>query len=309
MIMGQDGMGQDSSDSFMDIKEMNMKEIEFLLLCLIDSSNSDSRRMILQRLLEIIPAGHHPLIYTESVNDPAVRLVLREHHTDFLNDVKLRFDLKQLIQGRGTDIDLESGAFLISRLGDERQITPEDFRHKLDLLARPLKNILGDGRVREHREIVDIFRNYLFTECGFHGNTENYYDPRNSFITEVLRTKTGIPVSLSVLCLLLGRRLNLPLEGINLPGHFIIRYFADDYSMYMDPFNDGNLLTEEDCLNFLTRQSLDPSPEYLARATSATIMKRMYRNLINFYSSNGDSDMEKKLRQHFSILENSSIHS
>ncbi len=284
-----------------------MKEIEFLLVCLTDADNHESRRLILQRVLEMIPFGHHPLLYTENVADPGVRMVLRERYSSLLNDIKLRYDLKKMItQGKG-DIDMEMGAFLISRLGDERGITPEDFRYNLDVLARPLKSELAS--IRDHEEKIEAFCRYLFQDQGFNGNTENYYDPRNSYVTEILETKSGIPVSLAVLCLLLARRLKLPLVGINLPGHFILKYSAEDYSIYIDPFNEGNLLTEEDCRNFLSRQGLEPAPEYLSRATPLVIMKRMYRNLINFYSTNGDTVTEKKLRQHFSILESASIRS
>lgn len=284
-----------------------MKEIEFLLVCLTDADNHESRRLILQRVLEMIPFGHHPLLYTENVTDPGVRMVLRERYSSLLNDIKLRYDLKKLItQGKG-DIDMEMGAFLISRLGDNRAITPEDFRYNLDVLVRPLKTELAS--VRDHEERIEVFCRYLFQDQGFNGNTENYYDPRNSYVTEILESKSGIPVSLAVLCLLLARRLKMPLVGVNLPGHFILKYSAEDYSIYIDPFNEGNLLTEEDCRNFLSRQGLEPAPEYLSRATPLVIMKRMYRNLINFYSTNGDTVTEKKLRQHFSILESASIRS
>ena len=283
-----------------------MKEIEFLLVCLADSSDQDSRRLVVQRLLEHLPLGRHPFLYAERMSDPAARLIVRERYLELLNDIKLRHDLKKFLHQRPGP-DLELGSFLVSRLGRDRAITLEGFRARLDLLAAPLKEVLEV--TPDHQEKVDIFCHYLFQEHRFRGNTENYYDPQNSFLTAILDSKTGIPVTLSVLCLLLARRLGLPLEGVNLPGHFIVKYAADDYLMYIDPFNEGNQLTEQDCLNFLSRQGLEPTGNYLAPATPLVIIKRMYRNLINYHSRNGESSMERKLRQHFTLLESASIRS
>ena len=285
------------------------QEIEFLLSCLVDTEGPDSRAVVLERLLFLIPFGHHPSLYVEQLNDPGVRLILREQYLRFLNELKLRHDLKKLMEDPRLDVDLERGAFLISRLGEDMEITPEQFRDALDEIADPLRETLAAIPAQDHEERIAAFRQFLFVEQRFSGNTDNYYDPQNSFLTHVLERRMGIPVSLSVLCMLIGQRVDLPLYGVNLPGHFILKYSADDYVIYLDPFNDGNLLSENDCLNFLVRQGLEPSSVYLARTSSLTILKRMYRNLINYHSACGNVRMEKILRQHFSILENHSIRS
>ncbi len=280
--------------------------IEVVLRCLVDTSKPELRQMVLQRLLNLMPFGYHPMIYIENVSDPACRIQLREQYGSFLNETKLRHDLKRIIQRNSGDIDLEMGAFLISRLGLDDYTTPEEFRRDLDHLAGPLRDTLACIPENNHRLKLDAFRKYVFGDLGFHGNTAQYGDPRNSFITEVIKSRTGIPISLSVLCLLLAARVHLPLSGVNMPGHFILKYSADEFSIFMDPFNDGNLLTDQDCFQILTRQGLEPSAGYLSRASSMTIVKRMYRNLINYHSRAGNTRMEKILRQHFSILENSS---
>ena len=86
---------------------------------------------------------------------------------------------------------------------------------------------------------IDLFREYLFREKSFKGNTEDYYNPENSYLTSVLDSGKGIPVSLSVLAILVARRVDLPLEGVNLPGHFIVRYDSPDLRLFLDPFNEG----------------------------------------------------------------------
>lgn len=268
----------------------------------MDTKSLDSRKFILKRLLRLIPMGHHPLLYIEQMDDPSMRMLLREKYSRNLNELKLVYDVKRALKkGRG-DMDLETGAFLLSRIGDRYNITPESFAERLDNLASPIRDRFLEIDENDHGGRLEAFRSYIFDELGFRGNTDNYYDPENSYLTRVLDTRTGIPVSLSVLVLLLAKRLNLPIRGVNLPGHFLIKYTAPGFSAFMDPFNAGSLLTEEECFQFLTWQGLDPSPGYLAPSGSLAIIKRMYRNLINYHSSRGDVRMEKILRHHFSLL-------
>ncbi len=284
-----------------------LQELEFLLICLLDTEEPDARNTVLERLLALLPFGEHPARAIEGVRDPAARAALRTRYLRALNEAKLRRDLEGLVESCQGDIDLEAGAFLISRLCDDIDMNFQAFQRELDIMARALRSRLDAASFEDSAIQLETFRSYVFEEQGFRGNTENYYDPENSYLTAVLRRRTGIPVSLSVLCLLLARRVGFPLSGVNLPGHFILKYQRGDYVMYMDAFNEGNLLTESDCLNFLTRQGLDASINYLTRANALTILKRMYRNLINYHSATGNARAEKTLRQHFSILENCSI--
>ena len=279
----------------------NIQEITMLFTFLVDTKSLESRKFILKRLLQLIPAGHHPVLYIEKVDDPHLRMLLREKYSRNLNELKLVYDVKRALKAGKGDIDLETGAFLLSRLGDRYSITPDEFASRLNAIAFPLRARLEQGS-GDHGEKLETLRQYLFEELGFRGNTDNYYDPENSYLTRVLETRKGIPVSLSVLVLLIASRLDLPIRGVNLPGHFLLRYQADGFSAFLDPFNGGSLLSEEECLQFLTWQGLEPSPAYLTPSGSLAIVKRMYRNLINYYSSRGEVRMEKVLRHHFSLL-------
>ncbi|HRY30716.1 MAG TPA: transglutaminase-like domain-containing protein, partial [Elusimicrobiota bacterium] len=93
----------------------------------------------------------------------------------------------------------------------------------------------------------------LFKEEKFRGNEEEYYDPRNSFLNEVLDRKTGIPITLSLLAMEVGRRAGLPLAGVGLPGHFIVTYLSPSRSFWIDPFDQGRLLSERDCEQMVKR--------------------------------------------------------
>ncbi|MCB1318988.1 MAG: transglutaminase family protein [Leptospiraceae bacterium] len=296
-------------------ESIRQKKIEFLLTCLAESETTanavESERIIREHLLALLPFGRHPAFYMESIPDAAIRLRLREHHIDSLNEWKLRHDWNALIHrsNEDRDVDLESGAFLIARLGPRVDIDFCAFTEALDAMAAWLRSRLQAIPEDAHSDRLDAFRRFFYEEEGFNGNTTNYYDPANSYLTAVLETRKGIPVSLSVLALLLARRVDFPLSGVNLPGHFIIKYRAPGLQIYLDPFNEGSYLTEEDCLNFLTRQGLEASALYLSRCSSVSILKRMYRNLINYHSGAGDTAREKLLREHLALLEGCSIRS
>ncbi|MCB1170525.1 MAG: transglutaminase family protein [Leptospiraceae bacterium] len=275
------------------------REIGLLLTCFAETRETEPRKVLLDHIVQAIPFGAHPQVFIDGLTDPAVRLMLREIHGELLNRRKLAYDLTQSMEsGR---LDLETGVFLISRLGPQRDLTLEDFRAALDELAEPLIQRLEE--VSDPMDRIDLFREYLFREKAFRGNTEDYYDPENSYLTSVLKSGKGIPVSLSVLAILVARRAGLPVEGVNLPGHFIIKYDTPDLKLFLDPFNEGNYLTEEECFHFLIRQGIQPDNSYLGATSTATILKRMYRNLINYFSSTKNRTLEKTLREHFAILE------
>lgn len=186
--------------------------------------------------------------------------------------------------------DLETGAFLLAQT-QYPLLSIESYQRQIDQWASELRTsvIVGDAR-----QTVEVINAHLFQKLGFHGNTENYYDPDNSFLHRVLDRRLGIPISLSVLYLLLGRRLALPLAGVGMPGHFIIKW-EDDHDasdeFYIDPFNQGRILTAEDCADFLKRSGFGFSPQMLATVTSRHILARMCNNLVGVYRQADNSEM------------------
>ncbi len=127
---------------------------------------------------------------------------------------------------------------------------------------------------------------YLFEELKFHGNAEDYYNPHNSFLDKVLDLKTGIPISLSVVYLEVGWRLGLPLYGIGLPGHFIVGYGAVEELIYLDVFNQGQILSEDDCLDLCQMphdQRFAFRQAYLTPVVKRAILFRMLLNLKQIY--------------------------
>jgi len=133
---------------------------------------------------------------------------------------------------------------------------------------------------------VEAANQYLFGELGFTGNAGNYYDPRNSCLNEVLTERTGIPITLAVVYLEIGRRLAQPVYGIGLPGHFMVQYRAADFAAFIDVFHGGQLLSMDECFE-LARQAagvpLSDDPRMLAPVGKRQILIRMLRNLRGAY--------------------------
>lgn len=286
-------------------RSIRYKEVEFLLSCLVEAQTRQSRQIVLERLIPALPIGHHPIKFIENHSDPMIRHQLRINHAVYLNEIKLRVDIKRHIR-LSRDPDLEMGAFLISRLSGDVDWTPESFKISLDSFIKPFfRNLQNDWNPVEK---LNHFIEFVFQEQLLGPDKKNYYNPENSYLTHVLKSRKGIPVSLGVICILLAKRTGLKLDGINMPGHFLLRYFNGSGSkIFIDPYNSGYQLSEEECLLFLEKQHIKPSADYLEPADTVSIMKRMYRNLISFYSTSGESRKEKILRQHFAILENGSI--
>jgi regulator of sirC expression with transglutaminase-like and TPR domain len=150
------------------------------------------------------------------------------------------------------------------------------------------------GRLQRHEGApasarVATLNAYLYEELGFSGNRDHYDDPRNSFLNEVLDRRLGIPISLAVVYLEIGRRAGLRLEGVNFPGHFLVRAPAgagDMEDLIVDPFHAGALLSEVDCRHLL-RQHVGEEAAFdhglLATATRQHIVVRMLVNLKRLY--------------------------
>jgi regulator of sirC expression with transglutaminase-like and TPR domain len=126
----------------------------------------------------------------------------------------------------------------------------------------------------------------LFNEMNFTGNIENYYDPRNSFLNDVMDRRTGIPITLSVIYLEMAWALGLSAAGVGFPGHFLVRVIDDEKPIYVDPFHKGNIMTAEECAEFLnkiTEGELEFDKKFLSAVNKKEIIIRMLRNLKRIY--------------------------
>ena len=157
-----------------------------------------------------------------------------------------------------------------------------------EALDRVARSAGADGPVHAR---VDAINGLLYGERGFRGNRDHYSDVRNSCLNQVLDLKTGIPITLAVVYMEVARRAGLRTDGINFPGHFLVRAYQDADAadgLVVDPYHDGTILTEQDCRELLTRHGDEVSytPDLLAAATRRQVLVRMLVNLKRLYVKN-----------------------
>lgn len=189
--------------------------------------------------------------------------------------------LQQLAQDPDAPLDPAEIALRLAR-DEYPHLDVEGYLSELDSMARDMKPYLrGDLDVQVH----GLCR-YLFHEMGFHGNTQDYYDSKNSYLNDVLDRRTGLPIALSIVAMAVGRRAGMDVHGVGLPGHFIAKAVGGGRVIYFDPFHGGRRLTPEECgqlVEQVTGKPFRATPEALAAAPLGWIIVRMLTNLKGVY--------------------------
>jgi regulator of sirC expression with transglutaminase-like and TPR domain len=201
------------------------------------------------------------------------------------------------------DFPLDYAALLIGAWDyPERDV--DTYREQLDSIAgfAAPEVTRANGGIGRARAISDC----LFERLGFCGNTDDYYDPRNSFLADVLDRRTGIPISLSVLYLEVARRVGVLAQGVNFPGHFLVRVAIEDAWLFLDPFTGGRALTPAD-LEALLKKTTTPDavlePGVIAAASKRQILSRMLVNLAGIYGRQGDLVRSLDVLERLAVLE------
>jgi regulator of sirC expression with transglutaminase-like and TPR domain len=192
----------------------------------------------------------------------------------------------------GPRCNLARGALEIACLGHP-DLSPDGSLATLDALAQCVAPRLTAAMPPE--EQASVLSTYLFDEAGFHGNTDAYYDPRNSFLNDVLERRTGIPISLAVVLIEVATRVDLRVEGVGFPGHFLTRVHTAAGYLLLDPFSGGRPVDEGDLLALLRTASggRTPAPTripagFLEATPTVAILARMLRNLLHIYIEKRD---------------------
>ena len=177
-------------------------------------------------------------------------------------------------------IPLDEAALLIAAHGcADRSLDLDIERARLDALAASCPAPTRDALVA-----------HLFADLGFAGDQRDYYDPRNSYLDEVLTRRRGIPITLSVLAMTVGQRLAVPLAGVGMPGHFLVRDEAEP-DVFVDPYHGGAVLDRADCATLFHRvhgPGASFSDAFLEPVGTLEIVARMLANLRNAFVSRGD---------------------
>ena len=240
-----------------------------------------------------------PLLLEAEIEQPEMARRI-ERVLDEIRGGRLEHEFRELVDTSDERVDLERGAFLIARYGHSN-LDVDTYAAQLDGLAHEVRDRIGLRVSGE--EAVKTLNRYLFSEQGFRGNTKNYYEADNSYLNRVLDRRTGIPISLSTLYLLIGWRLGLPIHGVGMPGHFLVKYDSDRYKIFVDCFNGGALLTERECARFLMQAGYGFEERYLQKSTVRAILVRTMKNLIAIYSKTEDPIKAARLTRFIEVLE------
>lgn len=182
-------------------------------------------------------------------------------------------------------ISLSSASLLLAKHVEYPNLVVDDYLRKIAQMAAEIEFRIASTN-RDPRSSIDAINNYLFVEQGFHGNEDHYYDPRNSFLNDVIDRKTGIPITISTLYIELAGMVGLPLGGVCFPGHFIVKYSGTGDEILIDPFNKGRILSEKDCQNILDRMygsRVRLRRDMIATCSKKQILNRMLNNLKGIY--------------------------
>ena len=219
---------------------------------------------------------------------PAPMIDDTKRPSDTRNRLYCRERFAACVASPEADLDLASAALWLAA-EEYTELDAQIYLGRLESLAERVR--LAWGRRPGLVAALDAMRSVLVEEENFGGNTDNYYDPRNSFLNQVLDRRVGIPISLSIVWIEVGRRAGIPIEGVNLPGHFVVRLLDRERPALVDPFCGGIVLTAEECEDRL-RQTQDDdarlAAEDLVAAGSKQILVRMLNNLRLIYLQTED---------------------
>ncbi len=211
---------------------------------------------------------------------------------------------QQAIRQPDDQIDLARAALLIAK-GQNRDLDVERYIAELNFLSATLERRLSKGLNVALR--IGALNQFLFNEQGFGPNREDYQDPRNSFLNEVLDRKVGIPISLSVLYLEVGQRIGLPLRGVSFPGHFLVKCEVNRGVIVLDPFAGGVSLSMPDLQQRLRavrggEVSRAIVAGMLVAAEKKEVLGRMLRNLKAIYVQHGQNEKALSIIEWLMVL-------
>jgi regulator of sirC expression with transglutaminase-like and TPR domain len=233
---------------------------------------------VIPRLLNFIDITPEPLARERA------EIITSEFHTGRLTreleEISVRMD-------EGDRRAFEDGAFLIARFGNPR-LNVSELKLELDGFAQMLNYRIAG--LSSALEVLGEVNHFFFEDLRFHGNQAKFLEPENSYIDKVIERRTGIPISLAIVYLLITRsRLGLPFSGASAPGHFLIRYDGlRSEALFIDAFNSGVMLRERDIKHYLDGSGFPFNKQFLEPAHPRQILLRMIRNLIIVFTERGN---------------------
>jgi regulator of sirC expression with transglutaminase-like and TPR domain len=211
--------------------------------------------------------------------------------------------LHELVKKSERDFELGRTALHIAQ-EEYPQLPVERYMLRLDALAETVKDRLDDETAPP--VVLGEVIHTLFEREGLRGNKESYHDPRNSFINDVLDRHLGIPLTLGIILLEVGWRLDLPLEGVSFPGHFLVRYRGGAEHLLIDPFDGGRIRTENQAQEVLDQNYggvVRMQPAFLRAASKLDMIRRLLVNLKGLYVNVKDNERALAVVERLLLIE------
>jgi regulator of sirC expression with transglutaminase-like and TPR domain len=280
------------------------------LVKLLDDSDPEVFKHVESRLLE---HGNDVIHFLENAWENTLNTVLQERIENVVHRIQfnnVKEDLNLWYQSGA--FDLLKGALVINRY----QYPDLDEQKLINQIEEIKREIWLDLQYEMSSvEKIKLINHIFYNVYGFRGNTKNHNDPQNSYISQVLESKRGNQISLAILYSTLAQKLDIPVYGVNLPQHFILGYVDEsrreesDFGVlfYINVFNKGAIFGKHDVDHFLRQLHLDPLPGFYTPCSNVEIMRRILRNLIAGYESQGLAEKVAELHELQEIISNPDI--
>ncbi|MDD5198490.1 MAG: transglutaminase-like domain-containing protein [Terrimicrobiaceae bacterium] len=254
---------------------------------LLQDNDPETVRLVKEQLAAVGEDARDDLASLAEFEDERVSRHAREV-LDLIADREAEDEFTLLCHLFGDHHDLERANWMLGRaLIPGIDFTP--LETKVNAWGR--RFLLKSSGAVSSRERVLLLANFMSGELGFRGNTEDYYSEKNCLLPCVIESRLGIPITLTLLYMMVAARAGMCVEGINLPGHFIARHG----DLYFDPFHRGRILTKADCVSILAKQHLSLQKTHLADATARQILVRVLANLLYVFDLKHDLDNHSKV--------------
>ena len=283
---------------------MNKNEIKALISLLEDPDHN----IYFQIKNKLIDLGIDVIPDLEDAWEKNFDSLMQRRTEQIIHEIQLNFNLNELNDWvESPEKDLLKAWLIISRY-QYPDLDTENIELQIEQLIKEIWIELNNNLTI--LEKIKLINHILFEVHEYKGNIRNFYAPENSYVNDVLNNKKGSPLSLSLLYLIIAQKCELPIQGVNLPKHFIIAYIneelytGDPIKFYINPFSQGTILSRHDLESFLEKEKLELKTMFFSPCGNKTIIRRLLANLLQSYSKNGNKEKSEEFQSFIQLFSN-----
>lgn len=280
---------------------MSNSELE-ALINLLDDPDGGVYKEVKNKLISL---GDEVIPHLENAWESSFDHLLQERIEDIIHFLQFDTVKKALVLWQESDnMDLIDAAIIIAKY-QYPDLEGEEIKSYIDQLVQDVWLELNDNLTA--LEQVKVLNRIIFDIHGFTGNKKNINSPKNSYINNVIETKKGNPITLSIIYLAVCKKLKVPFYGVNVPEHFVLVYseFPPEVLFYLNVFNKGFVFSSQDIDKYLEQLEIDPKEEHYAPCNNLEVIKRLLQHLVYTYDNLGYMDKKDELMELLAILEHS----